>query len=111
MGIIDEKYSNSIRSAGGSIAAGLTPEGGAGWLGVAKPAGLMRRVVAAIAAVQQRQTDRDLARVIARSGGRLTDALEREMMRCQSARESGFGVEEAAKRAKDDRPLAPLGWF
>jgi hypothetical protein len=88
MGIIDEKYSNSNRCVG-----------------------LLRRIVAAITTVHQRQTDHDFARVIVRSGGRLTDALERDMMRCQSARESGFRTEEPAERAKDNRPLAPLAWF
>jgi hypothetical protein len=111
MGIIDEKYSNSIRHVGGPIAAGPSREVGAARLGLAKRRGLVHRIVAAIAAALQRQMDRDLARVIARSGGRLTDALEREMMVCQSAQESGFGTEEPATRIKDDRPFAPLGWF
>ncbi len=111
MRIIDEKYSNAIRQASGQIAADSTSGDDAGRPDVAKRANLWRRIVAAITAAHQRQMDRDLARIIVRSGGRLTDAVEGEIMRRQSARESGFGTEDTAKRLKDDKPLAPLGWF
>jgi hypothetical protein len=45
---------------------------------VSKP-GLFRRVLNAIFESHQKQTDRDVARFFIRSGGRLTDELEREM--------------------------------
>jgi hypothetical protein len=44
----------------------------------AKP-GILQRVVSAVAASRQRHADRAIADFIERSGGRLTDGLEREM--------------------------------
>jgi hypothetical protein len=46
----------------------------------AERSGILRRLVSAIAHSRQRQTDREIASFIARSGGRLTDDLERRMM-------------------------------
>jgi hypothetical protein len=42
--------------------------------------GLLRRIFNAFMESRQRQVDRDIARFIARSGGRLTDDMERQMM-------------------------------
>lgn len=39
--------------------------------------GVARSVVAAISAAHQRQAERDMTRLLARSGGRLTDDIER----------------------------------
>jgi hypothetical protein len=39
----------------------------------------LRRILNAIFESHQKQTDRDVARFFIRSGGRLTDELEREM--------------------------------
>jgi hypothetical protein len=41
---------------------------------------LARRVGDWFAARRQRQTDREIARLLARCGGRLTDSMEREIM-------------------------------
>jgi hypothetical protein len=46
---------------------------------VAKKAGVLRRIIDAVLESRQRQADREIARFIARSGGRLTDDLERQM--------------------------------
>ncbi|MBV8106993.1 MAG: hypothetical protein JO223_20665 [Hyphomicrobiales bacterium] len=46
----------------------------------AKLARLARRLSDAFAAERQRELDREIARVLARSGGRITDSMEREMM-------------------------------
>ncbi len=46
-----------------------------------EPLGFWRRLVAAIAASRRRQAQRELAAFVGRSGGRLTDDMEREMMR------------------------------
>jgi hypothetical protein len=46
---------------------------------VASKAGILRRIVDAIVETRQKQADRDIARFLARSGGRLTDDMEREM--------------------------------
>ena len=46
---------------------------------VANKPGLLRRILNAIFESHQKQTDRDVARFFIRSGGRLTDELEREM--------------------------------
>jgi hypothetical protein len=43
--------------------------------------GLLRRLIDAIYESRQRQADREIARILARSGGRITDATEREMTR------------------------------
>jgi hypothetical protein len=43
--------------------------------------GFLRRLIGAIYDSRQRQTDREVARILARSGGRITDASEREMTR------------------------------
>ena len=42
---------------------------------------LARRLTDALAAQRQREVDREIARYLARSGGRLTDSMEREIMR------------------------------
>ena len=42
--------------------------------------GLLGRIYDAIHASRQRQADRDVAAYIQRSGGRLTDSVERELM-------------------------------
>jgi hypothetical protein len=47
--------------------------------GVARRAGIVRRFVESIRASRQDRVDRDIARLIARRGGRITDDLEREM--------------------------------
>ena len=47
----------------------------------AKLARLARRLTDALAAQRQREVDREIARLLARSGGRITDSMEREMMR------------------------------
>ena len=47
----------------------------------AKLARLARRLTDALAAQRQREVDREIARVLARSGGRITDSTEREIMR------------------------------
>ena len=45
----------------------------------ANKAGVLRRIFDAISEPRQKQADRDIARFLARSGGRLTDDMEREM--------------------------------
>jgi hypothetical protein len=52
-----------------------TPRRGA----AVKKTGLLRRVIDAISQSRQRRADREIARFLARSGGRLTDDLERRM--------------------------------
>jgi hypothetical protein len=47
----------------------------------AQLARLARRLTDALAARRQREVDREIARLLARSGGRITDSLEREIMR------------------------------
>ena len=42
---------------------------------------LTRRLTDALEAQRQRDVDREIARLLAQSGGRLTDSLEREIMR------------------------------
>jgi hypothetical protein len=46
----------------------------------ARLAGLVRRLGDVPAAQRQRQVDREIGSLLARSGGRLTDSMEREMM-------------------------------
>ena len=41
---------------------------------------LARRLTDALAQQRQREVDREIALVLARSGGRITDSMEREMM-------------------------------
>ena len=41
---------------------------------------LARRLTDALAAQRQREVDREIARLLARSGGRITDSMEREIM-------------------------------
>jgi hypothetical protein len=41
---------------------------------------LVRRLSDVLAAQRQRQVDQEIAGLLARSGGRLTDSIEREMM-------------------------------
>lgn len=43
--------------------------------------GLARRLTGALEAQRRREVDREIARLLAQSGGRLTDSLEREIMR------------------------------
>jgi hypothetical protein len=45
----------------------------------ANRAGVLRRIFDAIIEPRQKQADRDIVRFLARSGGRLTDDIEREM--------------------------------
>jgi hypothetical protein len=45
----------------------------------AKP-GLLRRLTDAVMKARQNQVDRELAQYLLRSGGRLTDGIERQMM-------------------------------
>jgi hypothetical protein len=42
---------------------------------------LARRLTGGLAAQRQREIDREMGRLLARSGGRITDSMEREMMR------------------------------
>ena len=42
--------------------------------------GLARRLSGALATQRQREVEREIARLLASSGGRLTDSLEREIM-------------------------------
>jgi hypothetical protein len=42
--------------------------------------GILRRIFNAVSASRQRHADLEIARFIARSGGRLTDDVERQMM-------------------------------
>jgi hypothetical protein len=42
--------------------------------------GLLRRAYDALHASRQRQADRDIAAYVERSGGRLSDSIERELM-------------------------------
>jgi hypothetical protein len=44
------------------------------------PTGLLARIIFAVFRWRQRQLDREMADFIARSGGRLSDDLERRMM-------------------------------
>jgi hypothetical protein len=52
--------------------------------------GILRRIVDAVRDSRQRQADREIAAFIARSGGRLTDDLERRMMRRISMPDRGM---------------------
>ncbi len=47
----------------------------------AKIAGLARRMGDAIRAQRRREVDREIECILARSGGRITDSMEREIMR------------------------------
>jgi hypothetical protein len=47
----------------------------------AKLSRLARRLTDALAEQRQRQVDREIERFLARSGGRITDSMERELMR------------------------------
>jgi hypothetical protein len=55
----------------GGIAASRGP--------VAPKTSVLRRLMDAIFESRERQTDREIARILDRSGGRLTDDIEREM--------------------------------
>ena len=46
----------------------------------ARMARLGRRLTHALAAQRRREVDREIARLLARSGGRITDSMEREMI-------------------------------
>ena len=52
----------------------------------AKPAsrGLLRRLFDAMAASRQREAEREIAFYLQRTGGKFTDAVEREIDRCVS---------------------------
>ena len=52
--------------------------------------GLMRRFFDSVIHSRQRQAEREIAQHLARSGGRLTDSLEREMM--QSLTTTSWGM-------------------
>jgi hypothetical protein len=52
--------------------------------------GLLGRVYDAIQASRQRHADREIAAYLGRSGGRLTDSIEREMM--ERVSRSAFGA-------------------
>ena len=47
---------------------------------VTNKAGVLRRIFDAIFESRQKQVDREITRFLARSGGRFTDDIEREMM-------------------------------
>ena len=59
---------------------------------VANQTGILWRIIDAIFESRQRQADRESARFLARSGGRLTDDTERQMMRHLST--SNWSVRE-----------------
>lgn len=67
------------------LACAAGPAAGVAGNVAAKRAGILRRIYDAIMAARQRQADRDIARFITRSGGLLTDDIERAMTRCRSA--------------------------
>jgi hypothetical protein len=46
---------------------------------IAPKGGVLRRLMDAIFESRERQADREIARILDRSGGRLTDDIEREM--------------------------------
>lgn len=48
---------------------------------VARKTGILRRIAAAMERHRARQLDREIADILARSGGRFTDSIEREMDR------------------------------
>ncbi len=58
----------------------------------ARKAGVLRRLLDAVFQSRQRQADQEIARFIARSGGRLTDDLERQIM--QRLMTSSWGARE-----------------
>lgn len=47
----------------------------------AEEPGLLRRLADAVMRARQKQVDRELAQYVQRSGGRLTDDIERQMMK------------------------------
>jgi hypothetical protein len=57
----------------------VTATGGTLSNGVANKAGILLRIFNSIFESRQSQAERDIARFITRSGGRLTDDIEREM--------------------------------
>ena len=54
--------------------------------------GILRRVFDAFQKSRQRDADREIARYIGRSGGRLSDSMERELMRRISISRFGESV-------------------
>jgi hypothetical protein len=50
-----------------------------------KEPGLLRRIFDALIEQDQGRSDREMAGILARSGGRFTDAMEREMFQRQYA--------------------------
>jgi len=67
-------HCNDFAAHGGDRAR---PHGSA----VAGRKGLLRRILDAVFESHQRQTDREIARLLAQSGERFTDDVERRMMR------------------------------
>jgi hypothetical protein len=57
----------------------VMPAGGTLSNGVENKAGILLRIFNSLFELRQRQTDRNIARFVARSGMRLTDDMEREM--------------------------------
>jgi len=58
------------------------PHHGRGWnTAVGQAVGLARRAFNAVMRSRERHANEDIARYIQQSGGRLTDEIEREMMR------------------------------
>ena len=55
--------------------------GSPGRAGSAPRQGILRRLLDALYESRQRQAEREIAAILARSGGRLTDTTEREMTR------------------------------
>jgi hypothetical protein len=53
---------------------------------VANKAGIFRRIFDAIFEWGEKQADGEIARFVARSGGRFTDGIEREMMQWPARR-------------------------
>jgi hypothetical protein len=46
---------------------------------------ILRRILDSLSAWDQKQKDREIGRLLARSGGRFTDSLERRVMQCVMA--------------------------
>ena len=51
--------------------------------GGARKPGLLRRIIDAVFESDRRRIDREIASMLARSGGRFTDSMEREMFQRQ----------------------------
>jgi hypothetical protein len=68
-------YAAQHQDIGSQFGHGIGAKRGA----VAPKTGILRRIVDAIFESRERQADREMARILDRSGGRLTDDVEREM--------------------------------